>query len=100
MRPSIGNSRGAHFAATGQAIAPVFWAYWSSHGLELGDRGVSEREALALFGYPISQAQLETNADGDLVLTQWFERARFEYHVGKGVLLGRLGAEYQQVMAR
>jgi hypothetical protein len=78
--------------ATGQAIAPEFWEYWSGHGLDLGDDGVSFRESLALFGYPISGAQTETNANGDTVLTQWFERARFEYHDGQ-VLLGMLGAE-------
>ncbi len=93
-------SEAHYFAATGQAIAPEFWAYWSSHGLDLGDRNVTQREALALFGYPVSRAQVETNADGDRVLTQWFERARFEYHVGKGVLLGRLGAEQQRIVAR
>ena len=79
-------------AATGQAIAPEFWAYWSGHGLDLGDAGVSFRESLALFGYPVTPAQVETNPDGDTVLTQWFERARFELH-GDEVLLGRLSAE-------
>ncbi len=86
-----------YFSETGHAIAPEFWDYWTSHGLEFGDRGVSEREALALFGYPISEARLETNSSGDTVLTQWFERARFEYHPDNPapykVLLGRLGAE-------
>jgi hypothetical protein len=55
------------------------------------------RESLALFGYPISEARMEVNARGDRVLTQWFERARFEYHPNNPahdrVLLGRLGAE-------
>ncbi len=82
------------FAQTGHAIAhEPFWRYWSTHGLELGDRGVSERESLALFGLPISEPQTETNASGDTVLTQWFERARFEDHGAKGVLLGLLGSE-------
>jgi hypothetical protein len=40
---------------------------------------------------------MERNSSGDNVLTQWFERARFEYHPNKPaqyrVLLGRLGAE-------
>lgn len=82
-----------HFTpATGQAIAPEFWDYWSSHGLDLGDPGISFRESLALFGFPISGAQTETNAAGDTVLTQWFERARFENHDGS-VLLGLLGSE-------
>ncbi|HZG65490.1 MAG TPA: hypothetical protein VEZ12_02030, partial [Herpetosiphonaceae bacterium] len=81
----------------GHAIAPQFWGYYRSHGLEFGDRGMSMRESLALFGYPVSEAQMETNADGHRVLTQWFERARFEYHPSNPatsrVLLGRLGAE-------
>jgi hypothetical protein len=86
-----------YVAETGQEIAPEFWDYWRSHGLDFGDPGVSAAESLALFGYPISPAGLETNADGDTVLTQWYERARFEYHPGKPlpdtVLLGRLSAE-------
>src|SRR5690606_16031850 len=76
-----------------------FWDYWSSHGLEYGDPGVSFRESLLLFGYPISAPQTETNPDGDTVMTQWFERARLEYHPDNeppfDVLLGRLGAEYR-----
>ncbi len=82
------------FAASGHAIAhEPFWRYWSTRGLELGDRGVSERESLALFGLPISEPRTETNSSGDTVLTQWFERARFEDHGAKGVLLGLLGNE-------
>ena len=85
------------FQETGQAIAPQFWDYWRTHGLEFGDRGVTFRESLALFGFPITPAQMERNPDGDMVLTQWFERARFEYHPNNPdpykVLLGRLGAE-------
>ncbi len=42
---------------------------------------------------PLSEPQTETNAAGDTVLTQWFERARFEDHGAKGVLLGLLGNE-------
>lgn len=87
------NPTEAHYmAATGQAVAPEFWEYWSGHGLDLGDDGVSFRESLALFGYPVSSPEIETNGDGDTVLTQWYERARFELH-GDAVLLGRLGAE-------
>jgi quercetin dioxygenase-like cupin family protein len=94
--------RTAHYVPeTGHAIAAEFWDYWRAHGLELGDGGVSERESLALFGYPISTAQVETNSSGQRVLTQWFERARFEYHPTNlapyRVLLGRLGAEMQAI---
>lgn len=90
--PKANPSELHYMDATGQAIAPEFWSYWSSHGLDFGDEGISFRESLALFGYPISLPSMETNADGDTVLTQWFERARFELH-GDTVLLGRLGSE-------
>ena len=86
-----------YFAVTGHAIAPQFWDHWRGHGLELGDAGGSEREALALFGYPLSEPAMERNQAGDMVLTQWFERARFEYHPDNPapytVLLGLLGQE-------
>jgi hypothetical protein len=72
------------------------------HGLDLGDPGVSFRESLALFGYPLSEPMMETNGDGDTVLTQYFERAVFEWHpdnpIEWQVLLRRLGAE--EVAAR
>jgi hypothetical protein len=91
------NAADPHYmAVTGQAIAPEFWEYWSSHGLDLGDENVSWRESLALFGYPLSGAMMETNGNGDTVLTQWFERARFELH-GDQVLLGLLGVELLDV---
>ncbi len=91
-------SKPHYFAQTGHAIDGTFWDYWRGYGLDLGDAGISERESLALFGYPISEPQLETNANGDRVLTQWFERARFELHpeAGNVVLLGFLGKERLQ----
>ncbi|MGC9041398.1 MAG: hypothetical protein ACP5MJ_18055 [Roseiflexus sp.] len=82
------------FAETGHAIAPEFWGYWSSHGIEMdGKAGFSFAESLALFGYPISEAQIEKGR-----LTQWFERARFEYFpefegTPYAVQLGLLGSE-------
>ena len=86
------------FAQTGRSVCGPFLDYWSSHGLEFGDAAVSEREALALFGLPLTAPRVETNSSGDSVLTQWFERARFEYHPDNPapyrVLLGRLGAEW------
>lgn len=93
--PKAGPTVPHYFAATGHAIAhEPFWRYWSTHGLEFDGRpGTSERESLALFGYPISEPAMETNASGDTVLTQWFERARLEDHGAKGVLLGLLGKE-------
>ncbi|MFL5805954.1 MAG: hypothetical protein ACJ8CR_29990, partial [Roseiflexaceae bacterium] len=72
-----------------------FLSYWRSHGL-LDGRLDGAGRSLALFGLPLSEAHLATNSSGDTVLTQWFERARFEYHpenqLSYNVLLGRLGA--------
>lgn len=92
--PKAGAGAAHYFAASGHAIAhEPFWSYWSTHGLDLGDPGTTERESLALFGLPISEPRIETNASGASVLTQWFERARFEDHGASGVLLGLLGNE-------
>ncbi len=84
-----------------QAGALGFRAYWETHGLEFdGSAGVSAAESLALFGLPLTEPRPETNAAGDAVLTQWFERARFEWHPDKPdqfkVLLGLLGTELRQ----
>jgi len=86
------------FDATGHSVCEPFLSYWRGHGLEFdGRRGVSFNESLALFGYPLSEPAMETNSSGFTVLTQWFERARFEYLPANPdpfkVLLGRLGAE-------
>jgi hypothetical protein len=83
---------------TGHAACSDFFLYFRSHGLELdGKKGFSEAESIALFGLPISEAAQEIGSDGRYYLTQWFERARFEYHPENKapyqVLLGRLGAE-------
>jgi hypothetical protein len=83
------------FPETGQNVCAPFLAAWRRYGLELGDRGVSERESLALFGLPLSPAQTETLSDGRSYTVQWFERARFEDHGATGVLLGLLGRELQ-----
>jgi len=95
--PTADSSAPHYMDVTRHAIEERFWAYWSSHGLDLGDPGVSFRESLALFGYPLSEPMMETNADGDTVLTQYFERAVFEYHPDNpapyDVLLRRLGWE-------
>lgn len=87
-----------YFAHTGHAIASEFWPYWSSHGLEFDGRpGLSSAESLALFGLPLSEAMLETNSQGVTRVTQWFERARFEFHPENPqrsqVLLGMLERE-------
>lgn len=100
--PKADSGADHYFEVTGHAIAPQFWGYWSSHGLDYGDEGISLRESLLLFGYPISEPAMETNSDGDTVLTQWFERAVFEYHPNNEdqykVLLRRVGAELLESM--
>jgi hypothetical protein len=89
------------FPETGHSVCDQenglgFRTYWETHGLQ--DPALSRYgRSLALFGLPISEPAVERNAAGDTVLTQWFERARFEYHPGQQptfrVLLGLLGNE-------
>jgi glucose/arabinose dehydrogenase len=86
------------FAETGRNLCEPFLSAWQANGLEFDGRpGASYAESLALFGLPLTAPAMETNADGFTVLTQWFERARFEYVPENSppfqVLLGRLGAE-------
>ncbi len=55
-------------------------------------------DCLYINGLPISDAHQEVSpTDGKTYLTQWFERARFEYHPENAapynVLLGLLGRE-------
>jgi hypothetical protein len=91
--------------ATGHAVCGDFFVYFRAHGLSFdGRRGFSEAESIALFGLPLAEPAMETNSSGDRVLTQWFERARFEYHPANPapykVLLGRLGAEIEPPTGR
>lgn len=65
------------FPQTGHRLCFGFRDYWRSHGLDFGDPGVSYRESLALFGYPISE-EFTDPATG--LTVQYFERAVFEYH--------------------
>ncbi len=97
--PSAANPLGGscqRFAATEREVCGPFLQYWQSHGLS-DSRLDSYGRSLALFGLPLTGVKAETNSSGDTVLTQWFERARFEWHPANPepykVLLGRLGAE-------
>ena len=88
------------FEYTGHNICDVapglgFLSYWQRHSLH-GLPSGSYNSSLALFGLPLTEAKLEINPDsGQPIMTQWFERARFEYHneqpAGNVVLLGLLG---------
>jgi len=82
-----------------QAGGLGFATYWQTHGL-LAPALDGYGRSLALFGLPLSEAAMEVNAaDGRAYLTQWFERARFEWHPDESdqykVLLGLLAAEIQ-----
>jgi hypothetical protein len=75
------------YAATGHTLGGSFKAYWEQNG------------GLARFGYPLTEEYQDVSiTDGKTYTTQWFERARFEYHPeNKGtpyeVLTGLLGSE-------
>jgi hypothetical protein len=83
-----------YFSVTGHTLRGPFRDYWHSHGLQFGDPGISYRESLALFGYPISEEFVDPDTG---LVTQYFERAVFEHHPDNPdlykVLLRRLGAE-------
>jgi hypothetical protein len=62
----------------------------------MGDPGISYRESLALFGYPLSDEFEQLLEDGRVYTVQYFERARMEYHPEHAgtpyeVLLGQFG---------
>jgi hypothetical protein len=57
--------------ATRHRLCGGFRDFWRSRGLDLGDPGVSYRESLALFGYPISEEFVDP-ASG--LTVQYFER--------------------------
>ncbi len=74
-----------------------FKSYWEANGLA-DPRLNAYQRSLALFGLPLTAAQVEVSVtDGRVYLTQWFERARFEWHPQNPdpykVLLGLLGNE-------
>jgi cell wall-associated NlpC family hydrolase len=83
-----------YFPQTGHQICHGFLDTWKRNGLDFGDAGTSTRESIALFGYPISREFIDPDSG---LTTQYFERARFEFHpehagTPYAVLLGRLGA--------
>jgi hypothetical protein len=60
---------GIYFPATGHNVAPIFRRFWDDNG------------GLPQFGLPRTELFREINpADGKAYLTQYFERARLEYH--------------------
>jgi hypothetical protein len=78
------------FPDTGHTVTGLFLDYWNTHG------GLRQQ------GFPISEAFVETSlTDGRPYVTQYFQRARFEYHPeisdqNNQVLLGLVGVEIYQ----
>lgn len=77
---------GHYFQETGQSIRGGFLDYWLNSG---GER---------IFGMPISpEVPMRHPSDGKTYTTQYFERARMEYHPelpdGQRIVLGVLGSE-------
>jgi hypothetical protein len=76
-----------YFEETAHNVPEPFATYWTNRG------------GLLRFGYPLTEAFDERSVvDGNTYLTQYFERARFEYHPEYAgteyeVLLGLLGVE-------
>lgn len=57
------------FPETGHTVSGKFLDYWNNNG------------GLAVFGYPITDAQNEMDSEtGKVYLTQWFERNSFQLH--------------------
>ena len=72
-----------YFPETGHNVCAGFRAFWEHFG------------GLAIFGYPLTEEYRDPETG---LTTQWFERARFEWHPGTyperhDVLLGLLGRE-------
>ena len=89
-QPTANDGKGIYFDATQQEISGDFLYYWQNHG---GER---------VFGWPISPAENMVNpANGQTYLTQWFQRARMEFHadlpVGHRIVLGSLGTELANI---
>ncbi|MEO6456789.1 MAG: hypothetical protein ABIO92_00730 [Chloroflexia bacterium] len=78
------------FSETGHNLSNAFLTFWQRNG------------GLAVYGYPISEEIVETNAaDGNQYTVQYFERNRFEWHpersASNNVQLGLLGVEYARL---
>jgi hypothetical protein len=93
-----------YFATTRHSVCGDFRAFWHRYGLDFGEPGMSARESLALFGFPISEPFQEKLENGTTYTVQYFERARFEVHPENPapykILLGRLTADLVPPEAR
>lgn len=78
-----------YFQQTGHTLRGMFLRFWRTYG------------GVVNFGYPLSEEFSQQGQQGQTLLVQYFERARFELHPdGQGgfqVQLGHLGREYLAV---
>ncbi|MBN1483097.1 MAG: beta-galactosidase [Chloroflexia bacterium] len=63
-----GTERSRYFPETGFTVNGYFLDYWENHG------------GLYIYGYPITEEFYDVSTNGQVYLTQYFERAIFEYH--------------------
>ena len=63
-----GSTRSRYFPETGFTVSGSFLDYWENNG------------GLYIYGYPITGEIQDVSTDGNTYLTQYFERAIFEYH--------------------
>lgn len=74
-------------------VCGTFLTAWRSEGVQIDDDPrLSDAERLALWGLPLT-SQIPVATDAGTVMTQWFERARFEQHPDGTVRFGLLGSE-------
>jgi uncharacterized protein YkwD len=82
IKPGLAPASSAFVPETGHSLGVPFRSFWQANG------------GVPVLGYPISEPVIING-----LLTQYFERARLEYHpnkaaLGYGVELGHLGREY------
>ncbi len=63
-----GSTRSRYFPETGYTVSGSFLDYWENNG------------GLYIFGFPITEEFEDLSTNGETYLTQYFERAIFEYH--------------------
>jgi sugar lactone lactonase YvrE len=90
--PALPVAQQWYFEQTGHNLRFRFLQYWLTNG------------GLTRFGYPISEEYQELDPESNQVyLTQWFERARFEYHPlnqpAQQIQLGLLGKQMMEPQA-
>ena len=74
------------FSETGHNACGAFRDFWRSHGMNFDNYDtkyqgqVTYEESLALLGFPITEEEQMTTADGKTLNVQYFQRGRLELH--------------------